>query len=135
MEGRKGKAIAFRKGRSSRERVTGERKNDRERDIIYHPAVCRRNSLQMLFNLPDGKPSCFLESRPRSASCRHSYAANFLPVAPFLLIPTLALAKLPFHESLPWSLQFSFLLRHLPLPSHRVPSFFASLYLFSLTRQ
>lgn len=50
------------------ERVTGERKDDRERGIIYHPAVYRRNSLQMLFNLPDGKPSClpsFLESRGR----------------------------------------------------------------------
>lgn len=29
--------------------------------IIYHPPVYRRNSLQMLFNLPDGKPS-FLPS-------------------------------------------------------------------------
>lgn len=27
------------------------------RGIIYHPPVYRRNSLQMLFNLPDGKPS------------------------------------------------------------------------------
>jgi len=31
------------------------------RGIIYHPPVYRRNSLQMLFNLPDGKPS-FLPS-------------------------------------------------------------------------
>lgn len=98
MEGRKGKAIAFRKGRSSRERVTGERKNDRERDIIYHPAVCRRNSLQMLFNLPDGKPSCF-PSLSRDRVPLHVGIPTLLtsfPLLLFSLFPPLLSPSCPF---------------------------------------
>ena len=129
MEGRKGKAIAFRE-RQKQQGESYRRKKGRQ-GARYHlsssclPAKQPANAIQ--FAWWKAFLLSFLESRPRSASCRHSYAANFLPVAPFLLIPTLALAKLPFHESLPWSLQFSFLLLHLP--------FFASRYLFSLTRQ
>lgn len=64
-------------------RVTGERRDDRELGIIYHPPVYRRSSLQMLFNLPDEKLSFVPASAFRSASaCRFS-ATNFLFVARF----------------------------------------------------
>lgn len=53
------------------------------RGIIYHPPVYRRNSLQMLFNLPDGKPSFLPRPRARSVPRRHSLTTKFLHVAPF----------------------------------------------------
>lgn len=98
MEERKGKAISFRKGRRSRERVTGERKDDRERDIIYHPAVYQRNSLQMLFNLPDGKPSCFPSLR-RDRVPLHVGIPMLLtsfPLLLFSLFPPLLSPSYPF---------------------------------------
>lgn len=59
-----------------RPRVAGGRRRDAAdpRGIIYHPPVYRRNSLQMLFNLPDGEPS-FL---PSSISCAFRCASTFL---------------------------------------------------------
>lgn len=71
--------------------VEEEEETTGTRGIIYHPPVYRRNSLQMLFNLPDGKPS-FLPSStsyafrsvdiPRLLSFCARYGSFSLSLAP-----------------------------------------------------
>jgi len=70
------------------------------RGIIYHPPVYRRNSLQMLFNLLDGKPSFLPRPRARSVPRRHSLTTKFLCAAPF---PSPWNPLLPFSPACPFT--------------------------------
>lgn len=116
---------------SRKERWELQKKRRQGESIIYHPAVYQWNRLQMLFNLPDGKPLCFPSFLPRATSrvplrsYRHSFALLTSSLLSSLLPPYFLLSS-PFRPfTIPYRALYTFLLHFPPFISSRTVSSFS----------